>query len=84
MPTTSAKRPARPTVAQAYSIVRQLSAAQYQQLMLKLNQTLEDNAGAAARRVHKRMEAAGVTISEEEIVAEVEAVRASRYAASFR
>lgn len=83
MPTTSPNRPARPTVAQAYAIVQQLSAAQYQRLMLKLNQTLEDNAAAAAQRVHKRMEAAGVIITDAEIDAEVEAVRASRYAASF-
>lgn len=39
---------------------------------------------AAAERVQARMEADGVVITEEEIAAEVEAVRAERYAASQR
>lgn len=82
--TTASPRNARPTVAQAYSVIKQLTASQRTKLMQKLQQDSWDKVEAAAERVAARMKADGVVITEEEIDAEVQAVRAERYAARQR
>ena len=79
-PLALTKRPARPTVAEAYSIGRKLTSAQRVKLINQLRRSLRDEVNAAAEQVQARMEADGVFITEADIDAEVQAVRAMMYA----
>ncbi len=81
--TTASARAARPTVAQAYSIAKRLTADQQARLVAKLRRDVWADIQAAAEQVQARMKADGVFITEEEITAEIEVVRAERYAASL-
>ena len=79
MPLTA--RLSKPTIAQAFYLAQQLSAAQRERLVAQLNATLEAEVEAAAQRVRGRLVAAGPGITEASIDQEVNAVRASNYAA---
>ncbi len=73
-----------PTVAQTYALVKQLTAEQRDELLFQIRQDLWADVQAAAEQVQAQMEADGITITDEEIDAEVKAVRAERYAAGQR
>ena len=86
MPRTVAltKSAARPTIAQAYALAKRLTASQQARLVARLRRAVWADVQAVAEQTETQMETDGAYMSEAEITAEVEAVRAERYAASFR
>lgn len=69
-----------PTVAQVFSLGRKLPVPQRAALIAQLSQSMREEVYATAAQVHAEMQADGIVISEAEIDAEVQAVRAEMYA----
>ena len=82
--TNSSKRVARPTVAQACALIKQLNAAQRYKVLRQLQAELQAEVRAASLEVAERIREAGEIITEQDIAAEVRAVRSERYAAGQR
>ena len=78
--TANAFGDARPTLAQAFSVGCRLLAPERSQLIVKLRQSLRAEVRAMAEQIEAEMNADGIYLTEAEIDAEVQAVRAEMHA----